>query len=112
MGFDTDAETIIAQAHLGDRTRLDRRPRGGWHGDTRRTGRLSLRLFASNVDFANSTPEAAAVRFDTALARFDGDQPLIQLTRQDGRVRVEVNRRERPSGAKPELLDTASLSDP
>ena len=49
---------------------------------------LAVYLFASNVDFANSTPEAAAVRFDTARARFDGDQPLIQLTRQDGRVRV------------------------
>ena len=65
---------------------------------------LAVYLFANNVDFANSTPEATAARFDTARARFDGDQPLIQLTRQDGRVRVEVNRRERPSGAKPESL--------
>jgi hypothetical protein len=45
---------------------------------------LAVYLFASNVDFANSTPDAAAVRFDTA--------------------RAEVNRRERPSGARPESL--------
>ena len=65
---------------------------------------LAVYLFTSNVDFARATPRTAEANFQKARARFGGVQPLIQLSRQDGRIDAAVNRREQASDIKPTSL--------
>lgn len=65
---------------------------------------LGVYVFMSNVDIEDATPETAELSFQEARAHFIGDQPLIRLTRENGRVRAEVLRRDRPSDVRPESL--------
>lgn len=65
---------------------------------------LAMYLFTSNVDFDRATPGTANSTFAEARARFGDDMPLIQLSRQDGRVKAEVTRHEREIDAKPTWL--------
>ena len=65
---------------------------------------LGVYVFMSNVDIEDATPETAALSFREARAPFIGDDPLIRLTRENGKVRAEVLRRDRPSEVLPESL--------
>ena len=65
---------------------------------------LGIYLFMSNVDIEDATPERAALSFREARAQFVGDDPLVRLTRNNGRVHAEILRRDRPSEVRPELL--------
>ena len=65
---------------------------------------LGVYVFMSHVDIEDATPETAALSFQEARARFTGAEPLIRLTRENGRVRAEVLRRDRPSAVRPESL--------
>ena len=65
---------------------------------------LGVYVFTSNVDIDDATPETAELSFEAARAPFVGDDPLIRLTRENGRVRAEVLRRNRPSEVRPESL--------
>lgn len=65
---------------------------------------LAVYLFTSNVDFARATPSTADTTFEEARARFGDYLPLLQLSRQDGRVRAEVTRHERVSDVTPTWL--------
>ena len=65
---------------------------------------LGVYVFMSNVDIEDATPETAALSFREARAPFIGNDPLIRLTRENGKVRAEVLRRDRPSEVLPESL--------
>ena len=65
---------------------------------------LGVYVFTSNVDIEDATPETAELSFQEARAPFVGDDPLIRLIRENGRVRTEVLRRDRPSELRPESL--------
>ena len=65
---------------------------------------FGIYLFMSNVDIEDATPERAALSFSAARAQFIGDDPLVRLTREDGRIQAEGLRRDRPSEIRPELL--------
>ena len=65
---------------------------------------LGVFVFMSNVNIEDATPETAELSFRQARARFIGDEPLIRLTRENGKVRTEVLRRDRPSEVRPESL--------
>jgi len=70
---------------------------------------LGVYVFMSNVDIEDVTPETAALSFLEARAPFIGDDPLIRLTRENGKVRAEVLRRDRPSEVLPESLHVLVL---
>ena len=65
---------------------------------------LGVYVFMSNVDIEAATPETAAVSFREVRATFSEDEPLIRLTRENGRVRTEVLRRDQPSDVLPVAL--------
>ena len=65
---------------------------------------LGVYVFISHVDIEDATPKTAALIFQEARAPFVGDNPLIRFTRENGRVRAEVLRRDLPSEGRPELL--------
>ena len=65
---------------------------------------LGVYVFTNNVDIEDVTPETAGLSFQEARAHFIEDEPLIRLTRENGKVRAEVLRRDRPSVARPESL--------
>ena len=65
---------------------------------------LGVYVFMSNVDIEDATPEAAELSFQEARARFIGDEPLIHVSRENGKVRTEVRRRDRPSDVRPTSL--------
>lgn len=65
---------------------------------------LAVYLFTSNVDFASATPRTADANFEEARAQLGAAPALITLTRQDGRIRADVNRSERASEVKPTSL--------
>ena len=58
----------------------------------------------SNVNIEDATSEAAELSFQEARARFLGDEPRIHLTGENGEVRAEVRRRDRPSAVRPESI--------
>ena len=65
---------------------------------------LGVYVFMSNVDIEDTTPETAELSFQEARAPFSEDEPLIRLTRENGSVRAEILRRDRPSDVRPESL--------
>ncbi|MDA1093169.1 MAG: hypothetical protein O3A25_07860 [Acidobacteria bacterium] len=65
---------------------------------------LAVYVFTSNVDFARVTPSAAETNFEEARAQFGAARPLIQLSREDGRIHAEVNRLDQASDIAPTSL--------
>lgn len=65
---------------------------------------LGVYVFVSNVDIDDATPETAERSFEEARVQFAADEPLIYLAREDGNIRAEVRRRDRPSDVRPESL--------
>ena len=65
---------------------------------------LGVYVFMSNVAIEDATPASAELSFQEARARFIGDEPLIRLTRENGDIRAEVVRHDRPSDVRPESL--------